>query len=98
MAAPKLAKADSEWQRLDASRPRTLSEWRLLREGWRSFVASDPAGPRADEARVRMIEAGHEAWRIGSDPADESRFRRDAEDYLERDDARQTPRVTRLLR
>lgn len=97
IAAPKLAKADSEWQRLDATRPRTTAEWRRLREEWRAFVASAPAGPQADEARVRTIEAGREAWRSGGDPADESRFRRDAADYLERDDARQKQRVSRLL-
>ncbi len=98
VAAPKLAKADSDWQRLDASRPRTPAEWRRLREAWRRFVASDPAGPQADEARVRTIEAGREAWRSGGDPADETRFLRDAADYLERDDARQKPRVKELLR
>jgi hypothetical protein len=98
MAAPKLAKTDSDWQRLEASRPRTPAEWRRLREAWRRFVASDPAGSQADEARVRTIEAGREAWRSGGDPADETRFLRDAADYLERDDARQKPRVKELLR
>ena len=90
--------AEAEWQRLDASRPRTPAEWRRLREEWRRFADRDPASPHADEARVRTIEAGHEAWRGGSDPTDEGLFRKDAADYLRRDDARQKQRVTRLLR
>jgi len=61
-------------------------------------VARDPAGPQADEARVRAIEAGREAWHRGSDPDDEARFLQDAADYLERDDAAQKERVKRLLR
>ena len=74
------------------------AEWRRLREEWRRFVARDPTGPQADEARVRAIEAGREAWRRGSDPADEARFLQDAADYLERDDAAQKERVKGLLR
>ncbi|HKZ32102.1 MAG TPA: zf-HC2 domain-containing protein [Vicinamibacteria bacterium] len=98
MAAPKLVTAEAEWQRLDAARPRTPAEWRRLREEWRLFVARDPAGPQADEARVRVIEAGREAWRAGSDPADEARFRQDAADYLEREGALQKERVRGLVR
>ena len=60
-------------------------------------MARDPAGPQADEARVRMIEAGREAWRGGSDPADEALLRKDAADYLDRGDAGQKERVQRLL-
>ena len=98
MAAPKLVRVEAEWRRLDAARPRTPEEWRRLREEWRGFVARDPGGPQADEARVRIIEAGREAWRSGSEPADEALFRRDAADYLERRDAPQKERVKRLLR
>ncbi len=97
LAAPKLVAADAEWRRLDAARPRTPAEWRRLREDWRRFVTRDPRSPQADEARVRMIEAGREAWRAGSDPADEALFRKDAADYLDRGDAAQKERVQRLL-
>jgi hypothetical protein len=47
---------------------------------------------------VRIVEAGREAWRASSDPADETFFRKDAADYLERDDAAQKERVRGLLR
>jgi len=98
VASPKLASAEAEWRRLDASRPRTPAEWRRLREEWRRFVARDPGSPQADEARVRMIEAGREAWRASSDPADEALFRKDAAGYLDRGDAAQSERVRALLR
>lgn len=96
--AARLVAAQSDWERLDATRPRSVGEWRRLRDEWRLFVARDPAGPHADEARVRTIEAGLEAWRTGSDPADQAAYRRDAAAYLAREDAAQTERVRRLLR
>jgi hypothetical protein len=98
VASPKLVTAEAEWRRLDAARPRTPAEWRRLREEWRRFVARDPGGPQADEARVRIVGAGREAWRASSDPADEAFFRKDAADYLDRDDAAQRERVRALLR
>jgi anti-sigma factor RsiW len=97
-AAANLALAkDAEWQRLEGARPRDAAEWRRLREEWRRFVARDPDGPLADEARVRVIEAGHQAWRGANDPADEALFRSDAASYLERPDAAQKERVRRML-
>jgi len=98
VASPKLVTAEAEWRRLDAARPRTPAEWRRLREEWRRFVARDPGGPQADEGRVRTIEAGRETWRASSDPADEALFRKDAADYLDRDDDAQKERVRALLR
>jgi hypothetical protein len=83
--------------RLAAVRPRSADEWRRLRDDWGSFAAAHPDDPRADEARVRAIEAGHEAWLTGRDPDDEATFRRDALEYLERPDARQAQRVRQLL-
>jgi anti-sigma factor RsiW len=96
--SPTLVAAEADWRRLDAARPHTPAEWRRLREDWRRFVARDPAGPQADEARVRIVEAGREAWRASSEAADEAVFRKDAADYLERDDAAQKERVRELLR
>lgn len=76
---------------------RTPEEWRRLRDEWNAFAASAPASPRADEARVRAIEAGWEAWRLSGSDDDEAAFRRDARAYLEREDALRKPRVERLL-
>ncbi len=98
LATPKLVSTEAEWRRLDAARPRTPAEWRRLREEWRRFAARDPGIPQADEARVRVIEAGREAWRGGGAAADEVLFRKDAALYLERDDAGQKERVRDLLR
>ena len=91
--------ADSEvaFRRLDAVRPRSADGWRRLRDEWAAFVSAHPETPLADEARVRAIEAGYEAWTTAGDPDDEAAFRRDARAYLERADARQAERVRRLL-
>jgi hypothetical protein len=96
-AAAKLLSFESEWQRLEARRPRTAAEWRRLREDWRGFVARDPEGPLADPARLRMIEAGRAVWRESQDAADEATFHLDAEAYLARDAAQQKDRVRQML-
>jgi len=85
------------FERLEASRPRTAAEWRRLRDAWSAFTVAHSDDPRADEARVRAIEAGREAWLAGGAGDDEAAFHRDARAYLERDDARQKERVERLL-
>jgi hypothetical protein len=93
------AAADEEWRRLQAARPQTVEEWRRLREELRRFADAAPAGPHADAARLRTIEAGYTAWRSGGDAADEAVFRRDAAAYLERgEDAKNKARVRGLLR
>ncbi len=91
--------ADSEvaFRRLDAVRPRSADGWRRLRDEWAAFVSAHPETPLTDEARVRAIEAGYEAWLTAGDADDEAAFRRDARAYLERADARQAERVRRLL-
>jgi len=83
--------ADSEvaFRRLDAVRPRSADGWRRLRDEWTAFVTAHPDTPLTDEARVRSIEAGYEAWLTAGDPDDGAAFRRDARAYLERADARQ---------
>lgn len=88
---------EGAFRRLDAVRPGSAEAWRRLREDWAAFVAAHPDRPRADEARVRVIEAGYEAWLAGGDPDDEAAWRRDARAYLERADARQAERVRRLV-
>jgi hypothetical protein len=91
-----LRDAERRFEQLAASRPRTLDEWRRLREDWRAFATEFPQSSRADEARVLSIEAGLEALRAGGDAADSALFRRDREAYLERSDALQKPRVRGL--
>jgi hypothetical protein len=83
--------------RLETSRPRTAAEWRRLGDAWSAFAAAYPADPRADEARVRAIEARREAWLAGGGDDDAAVFLRDAQAYIEREDARQKERVERLL-
>jgi len=75
----------------------TADEARALREAWRRFAAARPDDPGADEARVRVIETGLLAFRLGGDPADERLARDDARAYLQRSDAAQAERVRRLL-
>ncbi len=85
------------FRRLEAVRPRSAAEWRRLRDEWNALAATQPDHLRADEARVRAILAGREAWRAGGDAGDEDAFRRAAAAYLQREDALQKPRVERLL-
>jgi hypothetical protein len=95
--AVSLPEPESVFGRLEASRPRTAAQWRRLRDAWSAFAAAHPDDPRADEARVRAIEAGREAWVAGAAGDDAAAFHRDARAYLEREDARQKERVERLL-
>jgi hypothetical protein len=83
--------------RLTEESPEDAAGWRELREAWRAFVAEHPQSPRADEARVRTIEAGLEAWRSGGEGEDLVRAREDARAYLAREDAPQAQRVRRAL-
>ncbi|HET7290950.1 MAG TPA: zf-HC2 domain-containing protein [Vicinamibacteria bacterium] len=75
----------------------TIAEARGLREAWRAF-AGGAVGAEADEARVRVIEAGREAYRLSGERADLDQLRRDAAAYLKREDAHQADRVRALLR
>lgn len=75
----------------------TIAEARGLREAWRAFAQGAPAA-EADEARVRAIEAGREAFGLSGESADLDQLRRDAAAYLKREDARQMERVRAILR
>jgi hypothetical protein len=88
---------EDAFRRLESVRPRSAAEWRRLRDQWSALAAVEADSPRADEARVRAIVAAREAWRAGGDEADAAGFRREAEAYLRREDARQKPRVEALL-
>ena len=83
--------------RLTRRTPSGAAAWREHREEWRAFVAAHPRSRHVDEARVRVIEAGLEAWRAGADPEDLARARTDADIYLARDDAQRKEHVLRAL-
>jgi hypothetical protein len=70
---------------------------RALRNAWRAFARDEPTGPRADEARVRAIEAGAAAWREGRDEKDRADAEREGREYLARADALQPERVRAAL-
>ncbi len=76
---------------------RTAAESRVLRDDWQAFVRAHPQHPQADEARVRALEWGALAWRLGKEDSDRRAVEREAAAYLARDDARQRDRVRALL-
>lgn len=91
-----LEEGEARFARLAAIEPGSAAEWRGLRDAWLSFAAADPAGPRADEAQVRAIEAGCEAWRASGSERDGAACRQAQGDYLDRPDAAQKARVRAL--
>jgi hypothetical protein len=95
--AVSLAEPDGAFSRLEAARPRTAVQWRRLRDAWSSLAGAHPDDPRADEARVRAIEAAREAWLLSRADEDGAALERDARAYLARPDAAQEDRVRRLL-
>jgi hypothetical protein len=88
---------EDDYAQLASRRPTTAVQARALRESWRAWAIAHPAGARGDEARVRALEAGAEAWRLGRDPRDLAQLRAEAEAYLQRADALQKDRVRALL-
>jgi hypothetical protein len=90
--------ADAErFTGLAERRPRSAAEARRLREDWRGFLLLYPESALADEARVRTVEAGLEAYRLSGEEADRTIARRDVQAYLRREDAAQPGRVEALL-
>jgi putative zinc finger protein len=88
---------EQEFSRLAAPAAQTVGALRARREAWRTFVRLYPASPRADEARVRLVETGAAVWRLGRDPRDRERVREDAAAYLDGRDAAQKARVHAVL-
>ena len=82
----------------DSAPPRADSDARLLREAWRNFASENPGHPQADEARVRLVEAGVLAYRLGRRPQDREIALRDGRAYLERPAAPQADRVRAALK
>jgi hypothetical protein len=89
--------AEARYRALLARRPSSVEEARALRESWRAFAQSEPTGPRADEARVRVIEVGAQAFRLSGEEQDRATVAKDANAYLARPDAAQTERVRTIL-
>jgi hypothetical protein len=77
----------------ESPEPRSDAEARRLREAWRAFASEEPYHPQVDEARVRLVEAGVRAYKLGRRPQDRETALRDARDYLKRPDAPQAARV-----
>ena len=75
----------------------SAGEDRQLHDLWRAFAASYPASPRADEARVRALDALLSAYRRSGEARDRERLREEAGLYLRRHDAAQAPRVRAIL-
>ncbi|HSB62026.1 MAG TPA: hypothetical protein VLI67_09920, partial [Vicinamibacteria bacterium] len=88
---------EAAYRRLLPAPPEAAAALRARREAWRSFAARYPDSRHADEARVRVVETGAAAWRLGGDPRDLSRAREDAAAYLDRADAAQAARVREVL-
>ena len=76
----------------------SAAEARALRDAWRAFAREEREGSRADEARVRAVEAGADAWRKGKDEKDRAEAQREGREYLARADALQPDRVRAALR
>jgi hypothetical protein len=70
---------------------------RRARQGWERFLADYPDGARADEARVRQVEAAVAAFRASADPSDRALAERDATAYLSSGNAPQAARVKAAL-
>ena len=92
-----IAAVDLRYSTLLARGASTVADARSLREAWRAFAQGEPAGPRSDEARVRVVEVGAEAYRLSGDEQDRALAERDAAAYLARSDAGQASRVRAAL-
>jgi hypothetical protein len=94
--ADELQTADEVYLDLEAQPSNTVEAARKAREAWRTYVAAQPEGPRADVARVRTIEAGMAAWELSREEPDREVVLRDIAQYLARRDSRQGERVRSL--
>jgi putative zinc finger protein len=100
-ARPGLARsrpgAEDEFKALSGRAAQSAVDARALRDAWEAFVRREPDGPHADDARVRALEAGAAAWRLGGLRDDRERVMRDGRAYLRRPDAADKERVRALL-
>jgi len=89
--------SEAEYERLLVAPTQTAAALRARREAWRAYARRFPQSRHADEARVRVVETGAAAWRLGHDPNDRARVREDAAAYIVRKDTAQAPRVRAIL-
>jgi len=88
---------DKRYQALLARHATSAAPARALRDAWELFARDVPTDAHADEARVRAIEAGVLAWKLGHDPTDLATARARARAYLEAESAPQGARVRAIL-
>jgi negative regulator of sigma E activity len=88
---------EKRYQALLSRSATSAAQARALRDAWDLFARDVPAPPRADEARVRAMEAGALAWRLGHDPDDLAATRARARAYLDAETAPQAARVRAVL-
>jgi len=88
---------EARYRGLLARRPASADAARKLHDDWTAFANAHAAGPRADEARVRALDALLSAYRRGGEARDLQRLREEAALYLQRSDAAQAPRVRAML-
>jgi hypothetical protein len=88
---------DKRYRALLARNATSAAQARVLRDAWELFARDVPTDAPADEARVRAIEAGVLAWRLGHDPGDLATARARARAYLEAESAPQGARVRAIL-
>ncbi|PYQ03877.1 MAG: hypothetical protein DMF83_19850 [Acidobacteria bacterium] len=96
----KLAHASGEearYRALLARQPASADAARKLHDDWAAFAKAHADDPRADEARVRALDALLSAYRTAGEARDLQRLREEAALYLQRSDAAQAPRVQRML-
>jgi len=91
------AGGEARFKALLSRKASTSQEARILREAWRAYAQSEPPGPRADEARVCLVEAGAQAFHLSGSEADRAVVERDATAYLARSDAAQAERVRAIV-
>jgi hypothetical protein len=95
--APASPGADARLRSLSSRTMRSAADARALRDAWLAFVREDPDGPHADDARLRALEAGAAAWRLGGLRDDRTQVDKDAREYLRRPDGAHKERVRALL-
>jgi hypothetical protein len=88
---------EARYRALLARQPASADAARKLSDDWTAFAKAHADGPRADEARVRALDALLSAYRAAGEPRDLQRLRGEAALYLQRSDAAQAPRVRAIL-
>ena len=88
---------DKRYRALLARNATSAAQARALRDAWELFARDVPTDAHADEARVRAVEAGVLAWKLGHDPADLATARARGRAYLEAESAPQGARMRALV-